>query len=64
MVKPQKIARLERGKLIDAQRGFVATFNWLVQFILGFYASEDFKVEEDGDTVKVSINTETSARYV
>jgi len=31
-LRPGTVCKLERGKLIDSQRGFVDTFNWLVDF--------------------------------
>ena len=29
MAMPRSICKLVKGKLLDAQRGFVETFNWL-----------------------------------
>lgn len=31
--RPQVLCKLEKGKVIDAQSGFVDTFNWMVDFI-------------------------------
>lgn len=33
MARPQVLCKLEKGKVIDAQSGFVDTFNWMVDFI-------------------------------
>lgn len=32
MAKPGFLCRLKKGEIIDAQQGFVDTFNWLVDF--------------------------------
>jgi hypothetical protein len=64
MAKPNPVCKLRTGKLIDTYRGFVKTFNWLTQVAQGLYNSEDLKVTEEGDTVKVTVNTEITARYV
>lgn len=32
MARPPILCVLEKGKIIDAQEGFVDTFNWLVEF--------------------------------
>ena len=31
--KPAQLCQLEKGKLIDGQKGFVDTFNWAVNAI-------------------------------
>ena len=33
MARPPVLCKLEKGKVIDAQPGFVDTFNWMVDFI-------------------------------
>jgi len=32
-MKPDRLCKLEKDKLIDSQEGFVDTFNWMVDFI-------------------------------
>ena len=31
--KPSKICKLQKGKILDAQRGFVDTFNWMADLL-------------------------------
>lgn len=33
MGRPARLCKLAKGKVIDAQDGFVETFNWMVDFI-------------------------------
>lgn len=33
MAKPGVLCKLQKGKLIDVQEGFVETFNWMVDYI-------------------------------
>lgn len=32
-LRPGTLCKLEKGRLIDSQKGFVDTFNWMVDFI-------------------------------
>ena len=45
-VRPETLCKLEKGKLIDSQEGFVDTFNWMVDFI------NNLRGDGDGDAGK------------
>lgn len=45
-LRPGTLCKLEKGKLIDSQEGFVDTFNWMVDFI------ENLKGDGDADAGK------------
>lgn len=42
--KPAQICQLQKGKLIDTQKGFVDTFNWAVQSIANLKGGENCEV--------------------
>lgn len=42
--KPAQICQLQKGKLIDTQKGFVDTFNWAVQSIANLKGGENCDV--------------------
>lgn len=54
-VKPANLCTLETGKLIDSQKNFVATFNWLKDFCNNMKGS-DGKDGGLGITVDSSVN--------
>ena len=39
--KPDNVCKLEKGKMIDANEGFVDTFNWMVDFICNLKGDKD-----------------------
>ena len=41
MGRPARLCKLAKGKLIDAQDGFVETFNWMVDYINNLRGDED-----------------------
>ena len=45
-LRPGTLCKLEKGKLIDSQQGFVDTFNWMVDFI------NNLRGDGDGDAGK------------
>lgn len=57
-LRPGTLCKLEKGKLIDSQQGFVDTFNWMVDFI------ENLK--GDGSRIEVdrSMSDAPVVRYV
>ena len=42
--KPAQICQLQKGKLVDTQKGFVDTFNWAVQSIANLKGGENCDV--------------------
>ena len=42
--KPAQICQLQKGKLIDTQKGFVDTFNWVAQSVANLDGGENCKV--------------------
>ena len=42
--KPATLCQLEKGKLVDTQKGFVDTFNWAVQSIANLKGGENCEV--------------------
>ena len=45
--RPAKLCKLTKGQLIDAQAGFVDTFNWMVDFINHLRCSKDSGLKVD-----------------
>ena len=41
MARPAILCHLQKGKMIDAQVGFVDTFNWMVDYINNLRGDED-----------------------
>lgn len=61
--KPAQICQLQKGKLVDTQKGFVDTFNWAVQAIANLDGGENCEVTwptDDHPTIDVSIDDSTS----
>ena len=67
MAMPRSICKLVKGKLLDAQRGFVETFNWLTNLckdkvVTKIEAGDDTNIEveevkdEENGGVKLKIN--------
>ena len=52
MARPGTLCKLEKGKMIDAQVGFVDTFNWMVDFINN--------LRGDGDKIDITNPTGTN----
>ncbi len=57
-LRPGSVCKLEKGKLIDSQQGFVDTFNWLVDFCSN--------LNGDGERIEVdkSMSDAPVVRYV
>ena len=57
-LRPGSVCKLEKGKLIDSQKGFVDTFNWLVDFCSN--------LNGDGERIEVdkSMSDAPVVRYV
>ena len=51
--KPGKLCELREGKIIDAQRGFVATFNWMKDFCNNLAGDANLEAEEGAAGIKV-----------
>ena len=51
--KPGKLCELREGKIIDAQRGFVATFNWMKDFCNNLAGDANLAAEEGAAGIKV-----------
>lgn len=45
--KPGVLCKLEKGKLIDANRGFVDTFNWIVDWVSNFKCAKETGLKLD-----------------
>ena len=45
--RPATLCKLTKGQLIDTQRGFVDTFNWMVDFINNLKCSNDTGLKLD-----------------
>lgn len=45
--KPAQLCKLKKGQMIDAQDGFVDTFNWMVDFINNLKCSQETGLKLD-----------------
>lgn len=51
--KPGKLCELREGRIIDTQRGFVATFNWMKDFCNNLAGDANLAAEADAAGIKV-----------
>lgn len=58
MARPAILCHLQKGKMIDAQDGFVDTFNWMVDYI------NNLRGDEDNITVDNPIGTNPVVRFI
>lgn len=61
--KPDRLCNLEKKKIIDVQRDFVATFNWLKDFCNNLKGDADLGVGKDengNDRQGVKVDTSVS----
>jgi hypothetical protein len=70
MAMPRSICKLVKGKLLDAQRGFVETFNWLTNLckdkvITKIEAGDDTnnEVTEEKDDVTGGVKIKINVYY-
>ena len=52
-MRPPFLCHLEKGKVIDVQKGFVDTFNWMVDFINNLKGDADL---DNGKNIKLDIS--------
>lgn len=70
MAMPRSICKLVKGKLLDAQRGFVETFNWMKDLckdkvVTKIEAGDDtnIEVEEEKDETDGGIKLKINVYY-
>lgn len=73
MARPAKLCKLEKGKFIFAQEGFVDTFNWMVDFIDNLKGEDGIKLDKkisdkpiikpDDDGTEDNVEVVTSVEY-
>ena len=65
--RPANLCKLSTGKLIDTHKGFVATFNWLVDWVANFKCDKDTGLKLDtkiSDHPKIVNDAESSIEEV
>ena len=56
-LRPGVLCKLTKGKIIDAQEGFVDTFNWMVDFISNLNGEEPITVDKKvSDQPKIKLD--------
>lgn len=51
--RPAPLCKLRKGRIVDAHKNFVATFNWLVDFCANLCGDADLAAEADAAGIKV-----------